>query len=159
VEAGTLTSQELAKGFRRAVKRFPTGAARVAKGSFGPSFAGLAAEEDTPDSSESKNSENEKSGKKKDSKQRKHTDVDAATACRGCGLTGHYHLHCFYLLPQKAPKGFKPREELKKAAEQALKEDISLAEEIKRLRVSIDKDKAKGKKKVTFASTDEEDND
>ena len=68
IEAGTLTSQELAKGFRRAVKRFPTGTARVAKGSFGPSFAGLAAEEDTPDSSKSKNSENEKSGKKKDSK-------------------------------------------------------------------------------------------
>jgi hypothetical protein len=168
VEAGTLTSQELAKGFRRAVKRFPTGTARVAKGSFGLSFVGQAAEEDTPDSSESK--ENEKGGKnkgKKDSKRRKHTDTDAATACRGCGLMGHYHLHCFYLLPQKAPKGFKPREELKKAAEQALKEDTSLAEEIKRLRVSMDKDKDKerdkgkdkGKKKVMFATTSEEEDE
>ena len=68
MKAGTLISQELTKDFRRAMKQFPTGAIRVVKESFSPSFAGLAAEEDTPDSSESKNSENEKSGKKKDSK-------------------------------------------------------------------------------------------
>ena len=68
IKAGTLTSQELAKGFRRAVKQFPTGTVRVAKELFGPSFAGLAAEEDTFDSSKSKNLENEKSDKKKDSK-------------------------------------------------------------------------------------------
>ena len=86
------------KGFHKAVKQFPTGAIRIAKESFSPSFAGLAAEEDTPDSSESKNSENEKSGKKKDSKRRKYIDVDAVTACRGCGFMGHYHLHYFYLL-------------------------------------------------------------
>ena len=68
MKVDTLTSQELMKGFCRVIKQFPTKTVRVAKESFSSSFAGLAAEEDTPDSSKSKNSENEKSGKKKDSK-------------------------------------------------------------------------------------------
>jgi len=65
MEIGTLTSQELVKGFHKVVKWFPIGIVRVVKESFSPSFAGLAAEEDTPNSSESKNLKNEKSNKKK----------------------------------------------------------------------------------------------
>ena len=118
VEAGTLTSQELAKGFCRVVKQFPTGIARIAKELFNSSFVGLAAEKNTLDNNKSKNSENKKSGnkKKKNSKHQKHIDIEATTTCRGCELIRHYHFHCFYLLPQKAPKGFKPQKELKKAA-------------------------------------------
>jgi hypothetical protein len=57
------------------------------------------------------------------------------------------------LLPHLAPKGFKPREELVKAAEIALKEDTVLAEEIKRLKIAKP---AKAKKAVRFDDDDDE---
>ena len=145
VEAGTLTFLELANDCRKSAKRLPTGRAKVVKGSFGPTFAEPSAVgEDAPGKS-SDDENGQKTGKKKKNKRRKRTDAATATACRGCGTLGHYYLTCFYLLPHLAPKGFKPREELVKAAEIALKEDTVLAEEIKRLKIAKP---AKAKKAV-----------
>ena len=65
VKVDTLTSQELMKDFCRVMKQFLIRVARVIKGSFDPSFAGLAIKKNTLNSSKSKNLENEKSDSKK----------------------------------------------------------------------------------------------
>ena len=139
------------------MKWFPIGITRIVKESFSPSFASIIVEKNTPDNSKSNIIlKNEKSDKKKDNKWRKYININTVIACCECELTGHYHFYCFYLLPQKALKESKSRDELKKAAEQALKKNTSLAKEIKQLQVLMNKDKNKNKrknkekKKITF---------
>jgi len=55
---------------------------------------------------------------------------------------------CYYLFPSKAPDGFKEREAVRRMVYQNLREDHSLAEEVKRIQKSMDKgyfDKGKRK--------------
>jgi hypothetical protein len=161
VENGTLSYRELANDCRREVKRFSTEKARVTKGSFGPSFAGESAvEEDAPGKGNISGRATAQGEEKKNRRRRQASE--ATTVCRGCGLRGHYHLQCFYLFPQKAPKYFKPRQDLQKAAEIALNEDSRLAEEVKQAQKKSKKDekpfilkKAKEKSQTSQETTSE----
>jgi hypothetical protein len=154
VESGTLSYRTLANDFRKAAKALRPDArtSKVAKGSFGPTFAGQGAEEETDASDAST-----KPGKKRQSSKRKPDSQEAMASekgkrrrsranslpigrakCRACEQRHDFYA-CYYLFHSKAPKGFKPNEILKRRVEQNLKDDQGLAEEVKRLQKSMDK--------------------
>src|SRR5215469_2459236 len=164
VNTGTLDYRTLANDFRIAVKAAKTEAntSRVAKGSFAATFAGQGTDDET-DASESsakaKSRRRQKANKRKpDSRdasgtgkgKRRHSQTDSISSsrprCRACGLR-HHHTACFYLFPKKAPKTFIPSEIIKKRVEENLRDDTSLAEEVKRLQISNNQNKGKGKGK------------
>ena len=55
------------------------------------------------------------------------------TVCRGCGQY-HETQNCFYLFPDRAPKWFFENELVRRAVDQNLRENTSLAEEVKRMK-------------------------
>jgi hypothetical protein len=63
--------------------------------------------------------------------------------CRACGQRHDLHV-CYYVFPSKAPDGFMEREAVRRTVDhENLKEDHSLAEEVKRIQKSMDKGKGK----------------
>jgi hypothetical protein len=157
VESGTLSYRTLANDFRKAVKASRTDArtSKVAKGSFGPTFAGQGAEEETDASDASskpgqKKKHHRRTGKQQPDSQdmvsekgkRRHSRANflptGRAKCRACEQR-HDFSACYYLFPSKAPTGFRPNEIVKRRVEENLKEDQGLAEEVKRLQKSMDK--------------------
>lgn len=153
VEKGTLSYRTLANDFRKAVQASRTDAkpSRVAKGSFGPTFAQQHAEEETYASDASikamprwKRQSNKRTPDSQEAMaagkgKRRHSRAFLPTGrqCRACEQR-HDFRSCFYLFPNKAPEGFKPKGLVKQRVEENLKNDNSLAEEVKRLRKSMD---------------------
>jgi hypothetical protein len=133
IEDNTLDYRTVANDIRQAASQYTTNKpSRVAKGSFGPTFAGDGS--DDPD----KDTEKKFSGKRKRMnsttqsfqlpKRRRHNynnDNDMDKVCRGCeGL--HPTYKCFYIHPDKAPKTWKPQPYLKRVVEEAVRKDPSL---------------------------------
>jgi hypothetical protein len=153
VEKGTLSYRTLANDFRKAVQASRTDAkpSRVAKGSFGPTFAQQHAEEETYASDASikamprwKRQSNKRTPDSQEAMaagkgKRRHSRAFLPTGrqCRACEQR-HDFRSCFYLFPNKAPEGFKPKGLVKQRVEENLKNDNGLAEEVKRLRKSMD---------------------
>ncbi len=109
------------------MKLFLTIKSRIEKSSFESIFTDKSAAEKNT----SQDEKNDKKNKKK-SRCQKYTE-EAATICHRCELSEHYHLHCFYLLPQKTSKRFILQKDLKKAAEKTLKKNVSLTKKIKQI--------------------------
>jgi hypothetical protein len=133
IEDNTLDYRTVANDIRQAASQYTTNKpSKVAKGSFGPTFAGDGS--DDPD----KDTEMKSSGKRKrtDStrqgfqfpKRRRYNnnnDNDIGKVCRGCeGL--HPTYKCFYLHPNIAPKTWKPQPYLKRVVDEAVRKDPSL---------------------------------
>jgi hypothetical protein len=115
VENGTLSYRTLANDFRKAVK-LPGPIARtsrVAKGSFGPTFAGHDAEAmaDAPDpSTEQGKPERRRRTEKQKRRRSRETSISTGrVVCRACGQRHDLHV-CYYVFPSKAPDGFMERE-------------------------------------------------
>lgn len=79
----------------------------IAKGSFGPTFAGDPAEEGNEQGCPPQPRENK----------RKRT-----IKCKACNQ-GHDVGDCYYLFPEKAPKEFKARDHVRSRVEEKLKQD------------------------------------
>src|SRR4029077_12502485 len=58
--------------------------------------------------------------------------------CRACGQIHHYQ-RCYYLFTEKAPPWFHERSEVRQSVNQVLKDDPTLAEEVKRLKKKMEK--------------------
>ncbi|RHZ51562.1 uncharacterized protein CDV56_106148 [Aspergillus thermomutatus] len=173
VEEGTLSYRTLANDFRKAVKASrPDAKSRVAKGSFGPTFAGQGTADESSDSSINSVVEKRvKTGKKKTGKQssqstqdaergsqstqntgrgkRRHSRITSLVTgsgpkCRACNQ-GHELQACYYIFPNKAPDWFTPKTSVQQRVEEKLKNDHGLTEEVKRLQKSMFKGKEVGR--------------
>ncbi|KAF7136939.1 hypothetical protein CNMCM5793_006643 [Aspergillus hiratsukae] len=173
VEEGTLSYRTLANDFRKAVKASrPDAKSRVAKGSFGPTFAGQGTADESSDSSI--NSVVEKRVKTRQNKtgkqssqstqdaergsqstqntgrgKRRHSRITSLVTgsgpkCRACNQ-GHELQACYYIFPNKAPDWFTPKTSVQQRVEEKLKNDHGLTEEIKRLQKSMFKGKDVGR--------------
>jgi hypothetical protein len=77
------------------------------------------------------------------------SEASSRKACRAC-LGPHNLSECYYAFNRKAPDGWRPNQGIKRLVQDRIKQDNSLAEEIKRLR--------KGKAIATNANSDSENN-
>jgi hypothetical protein len=151
VEDNTLDYRTVANDLRKVASRHTrTGIpGKIAKGSFGPTFAGEenqhAGSEEAPkrgDEDGTKRKRGRQSKGKQGSevlpdstasqKRKTASDEVSGKVCRGCEGY-HWTQRCFYLFPKKAPEGWIPNPRIQKIVEQKLKEDSTLEEEIKRL--------------------------
>jgi len=133
----------------------------LAKGAFGPSFAGEDAE---PEQGKEEAKTRKKKNKSKAGKQltedvnspteRGRTPKRAASSSRDhlddsrsrsrapkrrqCRACGGFHLYkrCYYLFPDLAPEAWVARSEIKKVVKEALDEDKDFADEIKKLQIA-----------------------
>jgi hypothetical protein len=159
VEENTLDFRTVANDLRRVASQLikTSKPGKVAKGSFGPTFAGEecqhAGSEEAPKQG-NEGATKRKKGRQSKGKQgsevlpdstagqkRKNTsDEVSGRVCRACeGYHGTQY--CYYLFPKKAPEEWTPRPHLQKIVEQNLKEDSTLKEEIKRWTKKGDKEK------------------
>jgi hypothetical protein len=160
VDNDSLDFHTVANDLRKMASQSFPAMAKIAKGAFGPSFAGKEyqygrCEESLEDANEDKTkrkrghsrptqgqqnnrllSSNARMPDKEvepvASRKRKATTSEyTRRVCRGCG---GYHLtqNCFYLFPDKAPEGWTPRPRFQKLTEDNLKEDPTLKAEIQR---------------------------
>jgi hypothetical protein len=127
------------------VDRNQKGTNEYAKGSFGPTFAEAEHADAGPENSPeiSMNKQRKRGSRKKDAEFRpKRTAnhilrgnsediLETSCVCRACeGL--HLTRRCFYIFPDSRPKNWKPNKQREKIVDKNLKEDSTLAEEIKR---------------------------
>jgi tetratricopeptide (TPR) repeat protein len=167
VEADSLTFRTVANDLRKVVDKGRRKGLKLAKGSFGPTFADVADQhaadeaisgaEASPESG-AKRRRSRKTGKNgkskrgsgkttKDRKKDEASSDDEATpikfqgrkrqydsswkVCRACeGF--HDSRRCYYLYPDQAPKGWKPRDHIRKVVDNNLRDDPTLEEEAKR---------------------------
>jgi hypothetical protein len=139
----TLTYRTLANDFREAVRLVlvtgnPT---KVAKGSFGPVFADpddQCAGVDASKQGDEVTQVSSKDGGRKGKRKQPEGSPSDKTVCRACGQIHHYQ-RCYYLFTEKAPPWFHERSEVRQSVNQALKDDPTLAEEVKRLKKKMEK--------------------
>src|SRR6266487_5908447 len=151
VKDGSLSYRTVANDFRTQAKKVADARpGRVGRGAF-PIFAGKGTEDETDVSNseaEAKTKKTKKTGKQPQKGKRQRTQttdqttssLPGRTQCRAC-KQGHDLRACYYLFSNKAPSWFKPNQQVKELVEQNLKNDSSLAEEVKRLQKSMDKTK------------------
>jgi hypothetical protein len=140
IEKGLITSLDLAHDFRQEMRsrsglkgRTPN----IAKGAFGPSYAG----QDNPDQDASGDAQNsaEGGGRRRGKKSAKHaraSDEDDALPERSCAACGLPHLlaNCFYVFRERAPQWFTENPEVRALVDRLLKTDLGLQEEVRRLK-------------------------
>jgi hypothetical protein len=120
--------------------------AKIAKGSFGPTFAGVEEPDRDKESEQQDKDERETKDKKnkKGSKRKRDSTVEALSresqehsgirqSCRVCGGIGHLLTGCFYAFPKKAPPYFKEHPVKRRIVDLVLASDTALAEEVRRL--------------------------
>ena len=145
IEAGNLSFRTLANDFREEVRSAPGNGVRrtIAKGAFGPSFAGEACdgEENQRAAGDALNQGDRETrvegrGGRKPSGKRRYTG-GSQSACPACGQF-HALSECYYVFKDKAPSWFCFRSETEDVVKKALKENDQLRSEVEKL---------KGKKK------------
>jgi hypothetical protein len=146
IEAGNLTFRELANDFGYEVRLTHGNGSRrtIAKGAFGPSFAGkdhqLAAE-DALDQGDEETQAEGKGKKKKGAGKRKYTG-GSQSGCPACDLT-HPLSECYYVFPERAPKWFRFRPETEEKVKKAMEDNDQLRSEIEKLKAKKKKEKEK----------------
>jgi hypothetical protein len=160
IENASLSYRTLANDFRDSTQPLTNTKAKVAKGSFGPMFGRKSAPaagkpssatgDALDDGMEARGLNDGRNGMKQEgsgkqgvyaNKQLKRrgrpgensTSSSRKTVCRGCGQF-HNTQTCFYLFPERAPEWFSGNEQVRKAVEQNLRENTSLAEEVNRMK-------------------------
>jgi hypothetical protein len=140
IEKSILSFRVLANDFREFMgMRFSLGRSpRVAKGAFGPTYAG----QDTPDQSASGdaqlNGAEVASARRRRGPSRKRSAPEeeedpSGRLCEACDQS-HALAVCFYVFPEKAPSWFKENPEIRASVDEQLKENPSLKEQIQRLK-------------------------
>ena len=160
IENASLSYRTLANDFRDSTQPLTNTKAKVAKGSFGPMFGRKSAPaagkpssatgDALDDGMEARGLNDGRNGMKQEgsgkqgvyaNKQLKRrgrpgensTSSSRKTVCRGCGQF-HNTQTCFYLFPERAPEWFSGNEQVRKAVEQNLRENTSLADEVNRMK-------------------------
>jgi hypothetical protein len=115
---------------------------RIAKGSFGPTYA-EANDDDLPEDQPSGHQRKKKTPKP--SKRRRDTIITEREGseppqviCKACSQWGHTMARCFYVFPDKAPKHFKLNATMAAGVKARLETDSGLVEELKRLKKNKD---------------------
>jgi hypothetical protein len=148
----TLTFRAVANDFRAALLMKPLSGqtSHIGEGSFGPTFAGTGNSGHSSGAGRTGQGATEDAPKQSDRKTRLQStgihssgrdDVSHPSKrrrlggpCRACGMAFHNHRDCFYLFKSKAPQYWKESGEVRKQVDKALSEDVSLAEEVERLK-------------------------
>ena len=121
------------------------GKSTIRKGAF-PAIFGLIKQDDNttierlkkPLSRRGRGSRYQEGNKRKRAETKINPDLEGST-CRACFR--FYSLkECFYIIPGKAPKGWRSNANVKRLVKERLKQDNSLEEEIKRLTKDITTD-------------------
>ena len=158
VENNTLVYRTVANDLRKVLEKERNRGWKLAKGSFGPTFAGeadqYAAAESPPDAEastgvgtkrqardygrgiEAKRRKREEASRDEEASSTKPTRRDqrkdsseARRVCRGCeGF--HSTKKCYYLLPDQAPEGWTPRTQTRKIVDRNLKKDSILKRDV-----------------------------
>jgi len=158
VENNTLIYRTVANDLRKVLEKERNRGWKLAKGSFGPTFAGeadqYAAAESPPDAEastgvgtkrqardygrgiEAKRRKREEASRDEEASSTKPTRRDqrkdsseARRVCRGCeGF--HSTKKCYYLLPDQAPEGWTPRTQTRKIVDRNLKKDSILKRDV-----------------------------
>jgi hypothetical protein len=144
IDEGLLTFRKVAHDFREKMGniRISQGyGPRVAKGAFGPTYAG----QDTPDqgttedaqksSTEGALSDRRRRGKGSLGKRKAPEEEEESSGrfCVACDLN-HPLFKCYYAFPEKAPQWFKENPEVRAAVDNLLKTDSTLREKIQKLK-------------------------
>jgi hypothetical protein len=133
IENNTLDYRTVANDIRQAASQYTANKpSRVAKSSFGPTFAGEGSDDPEKDTEKKSSGKRKRTDSNRQSfqfpKRRRHNnndDNDMDKVCRG--FEGfHPTYKCFYIHPDKAPKTWKPQPYLKRAVEEAIRKDPSL---------------------------------
>ena len=153
IEAGSLSFRTLANDFREEVRSALGNGVRrtIAKGAFGPSFAGEEHQHAAGHALNQGDGETQVEGRggRKPLRKRRFTG-GSQSACLACGQF-HALSECFYVFRDKAPSWFRFRPETEDVVKKALNENDQLRSEVEKL---------KGKKKKREAkseSVDKED--
>jgi hypothetical protein len=144
IRNGTLTFRTVGNDFRdhlRVIGKSTNKPVKIAKGSFGPAFAG--AEEPSADESQVQNERERQISDnkyKKSFRKRKREsepsqelrETRPTQTCKVCGMRHHF-TKCFYAFPKMAPPTFKENPVTRRMVDLMLTNDKSLAEEVRRL--------------------------
>jgi hypothetical protein len=145
IRNGSLTFRTVGNDFRdqlRVLRKSTSKPVKIAKGSFGPAFAG--AEEPSTDELQGQYEEERKMPDKKYKKGSKlkrkwnsELNQDLRNTrprqiCKACGMD-HQLTKCYYAFPRKAPPTFKENPVTRRMVDLMLTNDKSLAEEVRRL--------------------------
>ena len=153
VENETIAFRVVANDSRKVVDRKQKGTTKIAKGSFGPTFAEAKHTEEGPKNypgSENcptnfsmnmqrkkgnRNSSVKRASPKRTASHMQRGDGEGTLAthrvCRACDGF-HSTRRCFYLFPDSRPRSWNPNKRIQEILDDNLKEDSTLTEEIKR---------------------------
>jgi hypothetical protein len=142
IEKGLITYRDIANSFRKEMSTMRvgyTGRPSIAKGAFGPSFAG---QDDSGQGANNGDAQNSAEGasqrsRRRPAKRTRAPDEDIpSTVTRSCGACGLPHplSNCYYVFPEKAPPRFTENPELRSVVDEALEADSALQEEVRNLK-------------------------
>lgn len=131
IKNGTLKFRDLANDFRKTMSKSTPKTGRATKGAFGATYNGEAFEDsDEEHKNGYKKSKQKKVGAKR--KSRGENRLEDQLDCPACGQP-HPLPKCFYVFPEKAFKGFEPREHITERVKRAM-ESPALQEQIRALK-------------------------
>ncbi|KAH7465077.1 hypothetical protein FOMA001_g13637 [Fusarium oxysporum f. sp. matthiolae] len=116
-----LSYRDVGNAFRNELQDAEATKGRVARGAFSASYAG---EDPQDDEGDARIIEGQYPFSKKGERKRQRSP-EKRQECPACGLS-HELAKCFYVFPNQAWKGFKPREKFQKKVKEALEEDSDL---------------------------------
>ena len=137
IDKGLVTFRAIANSFCTEIglMRFRVRRPSIAKGAFGPLYAG----QDNPDQDATRDAQhNSREGdavqrRRRPSKRTRLLDEDISSTGRSCVACGLPHpiANCFYVFPEKAPQWFHKNPEVRSAVDSLLKSDTVLQEEVR----------------------------
>ncbi|KAG7001233.1 hypothetical protein FOFC_03480 [Fusarium oxysporum] len=116
-----LSYRDVGNAFRNELQDAEATKGRVARGAFSASYAG---EDPQDDEGDAHIIEGQYPSSKKGERKRQRSP-EKRQECPACGLP-HELTKCFYVFPNQAWKGFKPREKIQQKVKEALEEDSDL---------------------------------
>ncbi|RYC77300.1 hypothetical protein BFJ63_vAg19826, partial [Fusarium oxysporum f. sp. narcissi] len=123
-----LSYRDVGNAFRNELQDAEATKGRVARGAFSASYAGEDPQDDEGDAHIIEGQyHSTKTGERK-----RQRSPEKRQECPACGLP-HELAKCFYVFPNQAWKGFKPREKIQQKVKETLEEDSDLQAQVKSL--------------------------
>ncbi|TXB98000.1 hypothetical protein FocTR4_00017148 [Fusarium oxysporum f. sp. cubense] len=144
-----LSYRDVGNAFRNELQDAEATKGRVARGAFSASYAG---EDPQDDEGDAHIIEGQYPSSKKGERKRQRSP-EKRQECPACRLS-HELAKCFYVFPNQAWKGFKPREKIQKKVKEALEEDSDLQAQVK----ALTRKKARTSKDRTLIQPTKEEN-
>jgi hypothetical protein len=136
IQDESLIYRDLANAFRNKLKnaealRGPGRTGNFSQGAFSASFAGEDPQDDEPEDARIIEGQY-RSLKKEGQRTKRQRPPEEQDKCPACGLP-HVLKKCFYVFPNIAWRGFRPREKFQTKVKEALEEDLDLQAQVKAL--------------------------